>query len=246
MEFKDKRIIITGGTRGIGRATALAFAEKGANVAVTYASDSRSAEQMEKALADSGQDAMVVQSDITGKDEAAHLVSMVVQRWGGVDIMVNNAGIHRDKLLMFLTEKDWDDVIGVNLRATFLLCQAVLKPMISQRWGRIINIVSPSGIKGRAGQANYSASKGGIISLTKSLAKEVAKIGITVNCVSPGVIQTSMTGKLDAHVLDDLKKQIPAARFGKSGEVAHAIVFCASPQASYITGQIIAVDGGLT
>jgi 3-oxoacyl-[acyl-carrier protein] reductase len=246
MDFTDKRIIITGGTRGIGKETALVFAARGAKVAVTFSTDEQSAASTQGLLAQAGADALVVRSDVSDKQQVDSLVAKVLGAWGGIDILVNNAGIHRDKLLMFLSEQDWDQVLNINLRGTFLCSQAVLKTMIGQRWGRIINIVSPSGILGRAGQANYSASKGGIMAFTKSLAREVAKIGITVNAVSPGVIRTSLTEKLDPLVLDDLKKQIPLGRFGDPGEVAAAIAFVASEAAAYITGQVIGVDGGLT
>ena len=246
MDFSEKRIIVTGGTRGIGKETALAFARRGARVAVTYSADEQSAEEMKALLSRTANDCLVIKADVCQKEQAEQMAAAVRESWGGVDVLINNAGVHRDKLLMFLSEADWDQVVDTNLKGTFLCCQAVLKPMIGQRWGRIVNIASPSGIVGRAGQVNYSASKGGIIALTKSLAREVAKIGITVNAISPGVINTSLTAKLEADVLADLKKQIPIGRFGEPGEVAETILFVASQAAAYITGQIISVDGGLT
>jgi 3-oxoacyl-[acyl-carrier protein] reductase len=245
-KFTGKRVLVTGGTRGIGRAAALAFAQAGAQVAVTYAGDEDSAARVRRQLADSAADALVLKADGGQKDQVTRMLGAIFERWGGVDILVNNAGIHRDRLLLFMNEQDWDAVLQTNLRATFLCSQGVLKAMIAQRWGRIITLASPSGITGRAGQTNYAASKGGIIAFTKSLAREVARIGITVNAVSPGVIRTSLTEKLDEHVLDDLKKQIPADRFGEPGEIAAAILFLASEAAGYITGQVLAVDGGLT
>lgn len=246
MDFKNKRVIITGGTRGIGQETALAFAARGARVAVTYAGDEQSAARTRELLADCGTDHLVLQADVRDKACVDASVARVMDRWSGIDILVNNAGIHRDKLLMFLSEQDWDQVLDTNLRGTFICAQAVLKPMIAQRWGRIVNLASPSGITGRAGQANYSASKGGIIAFTKTLSKELARIGITVNAVSPGVIQTSLTEKLDPRLKADLRKQIPMERFGEPREVAAMILFLASEAATYVTGQVISVDGGLT
>lgn len=245
MDFSAKRVIVTGGTRGIGQTTALAFAAAGAKVAVTYSTDGQSAAQTEAQLVEAAPEAIVLQTDSGVKDQVDALVATVIERWGGVDILVNNAGIHRDRMLMFMTEQDWQQVMETNLNGAFLCCQAVLKTMIGNRWGRIINVSSPSGITGRAGQANYAASKGGLIALTKSLAKEVARIGVTVNAICPGVIRTSMTEKLDARVLEDLKGLIPMERLGRTQEVADTILFMASSQASYITGQVISVDGGL-
>ncbi|MEJ2041141.1 MAG: 3-oxoacyl-ACP reductase FabG, partial [Desulfosarcinaceae bacterium] len=219
---------------------------KGARVAVTYSGDEQSAAMTHDLLTDAGAVHLVLQADVRDKSRVEAMMAHVLEQWSGVDILVNNAGIHRDKLLMFLSEPDWDQVLDTNLRGTFLCSQAVLKPMISQRWGRIINIASPSGIMGRSGQTNYSASKGGIIAFTKSLSRELAKIGITVNAISPGVIHTSLTEKLDQELKDDLKKQIPMGRFGAPQEVAAAILFVASEAAAYVTGQVIAVDGGLT
>jgi 3-oxoacyl-[acyl-carrier protein] reductase len=246
MDFKDKRVLITGGTRGIGRETALAFAAQGARVAVTYASDTQSAAHMQDFLNQGSSEHLLIQADVREKTQVEAMVAKILDRWEGIDVLINNAGIHRDKLLMFLSETDWDDVLDTNLRGTFLCSQAVLKPMIGQRWGRIINIASPSGIAGRTGQANYSASKGGVIAFTKSMSKELAKIGITVNAISPGVIYTSLTEKLDQEVKDDLIKLIPMGRFGEPREIAAMILFVASDEAAYITGQVIAVDGGLT
>lgn len=246
MDSSNTHIIVTGGTKGIGRATALAFAARGAKVAVTYASDGESAEQMDARLCASGSDHMVIQADVSQKTAVDAMVAQVLERWGTVDILVNNAGIHRDKMCLFMNQSDWDQVLDTNLGGTFLCSQAVLKTMIGNRWGRIINLTSPSAITGRAGQTNYAASKGAIVAFTKSLSREVAKIGLTVNAVCPGVIHTPMTAKLDPALLEDLKHQIPMGRFGDADEVAHAILFLASRKAGYISGQVIVVDGGLT
>ncbi|MBE9571213.1 MAG: SDR family oxidoreductase, partial [Proteobacteria bacterium] len=170
----------------------------------------------------------------------------VLDKWGYLDILVNNAGITRDKMLMFLGEEDWDRVLEVNLKGTYLCSKAVIKSMIARRFGRIISITSPSALTGRAGQTNYSASKGGIISFTKSLSREIARLGITVNAVCPGVISTPMTENLDDETRYDLLNMIPMGKFGEPEDVTGAILFLASERARYITGQVLAVDGGLT
>jgi 3-oxoacyl-[acyl-carrier protein] reductase len=246
MNLEKKRIIVTGGTRGIGRATALAFAAAGARVAVTYVADHSGAERMAADLTQSGAEHLVIRADSGDKGEVDQLLKQVLACWQGVDILINNAGITRDRLMLFMEPGDFDLVIRTHLRGTYLCARAVLKPMIGQRWGRIVNIVSPSGITGRAGQTNYAAAKGGIMALTKSLAREVARIGITVNAVCPGVIDTDMTRALAQRVRADFIQQIPLGRLGDPREVAAAILFIASPAAEYITGQVLAVDGGLT
>jgi 3-oxoacyl-[acyl-carrier protein] reductase len=174
------------------------------------------------------------------------MIKQVVDQWEYVDILVNNAGIIRDKLLMFLNEEDWDSVIDVNLKGTYLCSRGIIRTMISQKFGRIINMTSPSALLGRAGQTNYSASKGGIISFTKSLSKEIARLGITVNAVCPGFISTAMTNTLDQDIKCDLSNRIPMGRLGKPEDVVGAVLFLASEKAGYITGQVLAVDGGLT
>ncbi len=246
MKFKDKRVIITGATKGLGRAIARSFANEGAWVAANYSSDDQSAASTESELAALAPEFMLQKADVTSKSDVEKMVKSVLSQWGYVDILVNNAGIIRDKLLMFLDEDDWDRVIDVNLKGTYLCSRAILKTMISRKFGRIINITSPSALKGRAGQTNYSASKGGIISFTKSLSKELARLGITVNAVCPGFISTPMTEGLDQDIKCDLSSRIPMGRLGEPDDVASAVLFLAAEKAGYITGQVLAVDGGLT
>ena len=245
MDFSEKRVIVTGGTRGIGRATALSFAAEGAWVAVSYSSDEQSAVAMEAELAEAGERHLVLRADASSRVEVERMIAQVLERWHHIDVLVNNAGIIRDKMLMFLDEEDWDRVIGINLKGTYLYSRAVLRSMVSRRFGRIINITSPSALTGRAGQTNYSASKGGIISFTKSLSKEVARMGITVNAVCPGLISRTMTEDLTSETRDDFLEMIPMRRFGEPEEVAHAIRYLASEKAGYVTGQVLGVDGGL-
>ncbi|MDX9786170.1 MAG: 3-oxoacyl-ACP reductase family protein [Desulfobacterales bacterium] len=246
MKFKDKNVFITGGTKGLGKALALCFAKEGARVAVNYRSDKDSADQTRTELAVLTEHVLVEQADVSSASDVDALFKQVISRWGSVDILVNNAGLVRDKLLLYLNEADWDAVVDTNLKGTYLCSRAVLKPMIGNRFGRIINMVSPSALTGRAGQTNYSASKGGMISFTKSLAREVARLGITVNAVCPGVIKTAMSETLTPEAEKELMRMIPVGRFGEPAHVASAILFLASAEAEYITGQVLAVDGGLT
>ncbi len=246
IKFKEKRILITGGTRGLGKAMALAFAREGAWVAISYASDSASAGEAEKEIREAAERSLLIRADVSSRSDVTDMIDCVLAEWEQIDVLVNNAGIIRDKLLMFLDEDDWDSVIDTNLKGTYLCSKTVMKPMISRRAGRIINITSPSAITGRAGQTNYSASKGGIISFTKSLSREISRFGITVNALCPGVITTAMTETLDPAQKGELLQMIPMQRFGTPEEVAAAALFLASEEAAYITGQVLTVDGGLT
>ena len=246
MQFKDKRVIVTGATKGIGKAIARSFAREGAWVAANYSADNRSAIDTESELTPIAEKFMLIKADVTFKSDVDEMVKQVIDQWEYVDILVNNAGIIRDKLLMFLNENDWDKVIDVNLKGTYLCSRAIIRTMISRKCGRIINMTSPSALQGRAGQTNYSASKGGIISFTKSLSKEIARLGITVNAVCPGFISTAMTHNLDQDIKCDLSNRIPMGRLGQPEDVVGAVLFLASEKAGYITGQVLAVDGGLT
>ena len=241
-----KRAVVTGGSRGIGRAICLALAGEGAAVAVNYAGSAQAAQStVEECLRLGAADAFAYQADVADEAQAAALINEAVTRWGGVDILVNNAGITRDDLIMRLSREDFDAVLDTNLKGAFHCVKAACRPMMKQRFGRIVNLSSIVGIRGNAGQANYAASKAGLIGMSKSVAKELAGRGITVNCVAPGFIETDMTSVLPDAAKEKLLSEIPMARMGRSEDVATAVVFLASEQAGYITGQVICVDGGM-
>lgn len=246
MEFKDKRVLITGGTRGLGRAIAVNFAREGAWVAVSYFSDDSSALDTDAELKKFSPEFLTIKADVSSKTAVEEMMSNVLSKWDYVDVLVNNAGIIKDKMLMFMNEDDWDRVLDVNLKGTYLCSKAVIKSMIARKSGCIINMTSPSALTGRISQTNYAASKGGIISFTKSLSREIARLGITVNAVCPGVITTNMTEDLDEKTKNDFLQMIPMGRFGNPDDVAGAVLFLASEKARYITGQVLVVDGGLT
>ena len=246
MEQMAKRALVTGGSRGIGRAVCLALAARGMRVAVNYAGNAAAAEEVVQACLQQGApDAFAVQADVSDAEQVRALVAAVSERWGGVDVLVNNAGITRDGLLMRMSEQDFDAVLATNLKGAFACMQAVMRPMMKQRWGRIVNLSSVVGLRGNLGQANYAASKAGLIGMSKSAAKELASRGITVNCVAPGFIETDMTAVLPESVRTALLGQIPLARLGTAEEVAAAVAFLASPESAYITGQVLCVDGGM-
>ena len=218
MRFKDKIALVTGGTRGIGSAIGKRFLQEGAQLVVTYSQDKDQARKFQDEVG--GAQAQVHQADASDFDQMKALLDQILKHYGRLDILVNNAGIRRDNLVMFMSDADWHDVLRVNLQGTFICSKLAVKPMIAQRWGRMINIVSPSSIMGREGQANYAAAKGGVASFTKSLAREVGKIGITVNAVSPGVIDTDMTRSLPAKTLAELKQSLRASgRCKRNGAV---------------------------
>ncbi|HIX33305.1 MAG TPA: 3-oxoacyl-[acyl-carrier-protein] reductase [Candidatus Gemmiger avium] len=246
MEQMAKRALVTGGSRGIGRAVCLALAARGMRVAVNYAGNAAAAEEVVQACLQQGApDAFAVQADVSDAEQVRALVAAVSERWGGVDVLVNNAGITRDGLMMRMSEQDFDAVLATNLKGAFACMQAVMRPMMKQRWGRIVNLSSVVGLRGNLGQANYAASKAGLIGMSKSAAKELASRGITVNCVAPGFIETDMTAVLPESVRTALLGQIPLARLGTAEEVAAAVAFLASPESAYITGQVLCVDGGM-
>ena len=246
MEQMAKRALVTGGSRGIGRAVCLALAARGMRVAVNYAGNAAAAEEVVQACLQQGApDAFAVQADVSDAEQVRALVAAVSERWGGVDVLVNNAGITRDGLMMRMSEQHFDAVLATNLKGAFACMQAVMRPMMKQRWGRIVNLSSVVGLRGNLGQANYAASKAGLIGMSKSAAKELASRGITVNCVAPGFIETDMTAVLPESVRTALLGQIPLARLGTAEEVAAAVAFLASPGSAYITGQVLCVDGGM-
>ena len=248
----NKRAIVTGGTRGIGRAIVKELASKSccgvlfSDVAFIYNSCDECAEELQQEINNPATKILAFKADATSLDQAEATVQEAIEKLGGVDILINNAGITRDNLLLRMTEKDFDDVINANLKSVFNYTKAIIKHMIKQRYGRIVNIASVVGIIGNPGQANYAASKAGVIGFTKSMARELASRNITVNAVAPGYIETDMTSKLSEEQRKRLTDMIPMNRMGKPEDIAKVVGFLCSPEADYITGQVIAVDGGMT
>ena len=240
-----RTILVTGGSRGIGRGICLAFAHADNHIFFNYSSAGEAAAQTEKLVAEAGGTATGVQVNVASEKEVAGFVARALDDTGRIDVLVNNAGITRDGLLVRMKESDWEDVLNINLKGTFLCIKAVTKPMMKQRYGRIINVSSVVGVSGNPGQANYVASKAGIIGLTKGVAKELASRNITANVVAPGYIETDMTADLPDKAKDAMVSQIPLGRPGTAEDIAAAVVFLASDKAAYITGQTLHVSGGM-
>ncbi len=243
--LQGKTAVVTGASRGIGRAIALRLAAEGCKVVVNYHRNAEAAEAVVDAIRSQKGEAIAIQADVSDAQQAQRLIKESLQAFGRVDILVNNAGTTRDTLLVMMKEADWDHVINTNLKSCYNVTRAVLRSMMKQRYGRIINITSVSGITGQAGQTNYAASKAGMIGFTKSLAKEVGSRNITVNAVAPGFIPTDLTADLPQDLKDALLKLTALGRPGTAEEVAGVVAFLASDDAAYITGQVIVVDGGL-
>jgi len=240
-----RTILVTGGSRGIGRGICLAFAHVDNHIFFNYSSAGEAAAQTEQLVAEAGGTATGIQVNVASEKEVSEFVARALDETGRIDVLVNNAGITRDGLLVRMKESDWEDVLNINLKGTFLCIKAVTRPMMKQRYGRIINVSSVVGVSGNPGQANYVASKAGIIGLTKGVARELASRGITANVVAPGYIETDMTADLPDKAKEAMVNQIPLGRVGTPKDIAAAVVFLASDQAAYITGQVLHISGGM-
>ncbi|MBB6217811.1 3-oxoacyl-[acyl-carrier protein] reductase [Anaerosolibacter carboniphilus] len=245
MTLLGKTAVVTGGSRGIGRAIALKLAEMGANIVVNYTSAPQKAEEVVALVKEMGREAVAIQANVSDSEQIQKMMQEVEERFSTIDILINNAGITRDTLLMKMKDEDWDQVMEINLKGTFNCTKAVTRKMMKQRSGKIVNIASVVGVMGNVGQANYAASKAGIIGFTKSVAKELATRGINVNAVAPGFIQTEMTDVLTEEVKEVLMNNIPMKQLGTPEDVANVVAFLCSDAAKYITGQVLHVDGGM-
>lgn len=245
LPLKDRVAVVTGGSRGIGRAIALEFAARGAAIVVNYHKSPEAADEVVKQIVEAGGKAAAFQADVSDFKQAESLIKFAIETFGDLRILVNNAGITKDTLIMMMSEADWDAVIATNLKSTFNCSKAAVKHMLRKRAGRILNIASVAGQMGNAGQVNYSASKGGQIAFTKSLAREVAARNITVNAIAPGFVDTEILADMSPETLEAMLKLVPLARKAKPEEIAYAAAFLASDQAAYITGQVLGVDGGM-
>lgn len=245
IDLTDQNILITGGTRGIGRSLVNAFAKTGARIAFTYRSSTEEADALAAELEENGVEAMTLQGDVADTSVAQEHVDAVTEAWDTLDVLINNAGITKDNLMLRMKEEDWDAVLDVNLKGVFNYAKAAYRPMMRQRGGAIINLSSVVGVMGNAGQTNYAASKAGIIGFSKSLAKELSTRGVRVNVVAPGYVDTEMTEALGDDAREAMLKAVPLGRPATTEDVAQAVLFLASPAASYITGHVLHVDGGL-
>jgi len=245
MSLEGRVALVTGGSSGIGRETALSLAREGADVAVNYRSNAAGAQEVCECIRQLGRNSVALQADVSDFGEATEMVKKAIAEMGHLDILVNNAGVTRDNLVLRMPEEDWDLVVNTVLKGTFACTKAALRQMMRQRYGRIINIGSVSGLAGNAGQANYSAAKAGLVGLTKALAKELGSRNITVNLIAPGFIETGMTESLPQDLVDGILEMTPVGRLGKPADVAAAVTFLASEEAGFITGQVLSVDGGL-
>jgi len=244
-ELRDKVALVTGASRGLGRAVAVKLASMGAKVAINYLSNDAEASNVSQTIVNRGGESFVVKANVADSEAVKNMVRRVVEKWGKIDILVNNAGITRDGLLPRMTDSAWDEVINTNLRGAYLCTKFALRSMMNQPWGRIINISSLAGIVGNEGQANYSASKGGLIAFTKSVAREVGSRNITANVIAPGFFKTDMTDKLPAEAREAILARIPLKRYGTPDDLAELVAFLASETSNYITAQVIAIDGGV-
>lgn len=245
-QFKDKVAVVTGASRGIGRGIALELAKRGATVIVNFNSSPDAANEVVEHIVNTGGTALALQADVSAEDGANAVIKAATDTYGKIDILVNNAGTTRDNVIMMMKPEDFDSVVNTNLRSTWLCAKAAVRSMMRKRYGRIVNITSVSGIVGQAGQTNYSASKAGIIGLTKALAREVGSRGITVNAVAPGFVLTDLTKDLPEELTGQITKMVPLERWATIEEIAYAVAFLASDEAACITGQVLAVDGGMT
>ena len=246
MSLEGRTALITGGGRGIGRATAIRLAREGARIAINYKGNAEAAEEAKRLVEKGGGKATLIQGDVSVDDQAENVVkSALAFGEGRLDILVNNAGITRDNLLVRMSAEDWDAVVDLNLRGAFLVTKAAMRPMMKQRSGRIVNVSSVAGVAGNAGQANYASAKAGLIGFTKTVAREMAVRNITCNAVAPGFVPTDLTNALLKQMEETILKQIPLGRFGTVDDVANAIAFLVSEEAAYITGQVLQIDGGM-